>query len=292
MKKIGFLTDSAAPHLLPEERLIAAQLKKRNVEVNPVVWEAASAARAVEGLDSLIIRTPWNYLNQAATFLKWLEAVDQTGIPVWNPVPLIRWNYEKSYLADLARRGARIIPTIFTERSTQKPLSEFASALSGDHLIVKPMLSAGAHETYCVSRSDLAHFENTFKELNQRKELLIQPMMPEVSQKGEWSFLFFNGEFSHASLKQPASGDFRVQEKYGGKPTLIEHPESGLLAQAEAITKLIPHDWLYARVDGVEREGNFYLMELEVFEPQLFLFDRADLASRVADAICVRLSAQ
>ena len=33
---------------------------------------------------------------------------------------------------------------------------------------------------------------------------------------GEWSLVFFAGRFSHAVLKRPAAGDFRVQAEHGG----------------------------------------------------------------------------
>lgn len=35
--------------------------------------------------------------------------------------------------------------------------------------------------------------------------------MSEVVRDGEWSFIFFGGEFSHAVLKRVAAHDFRVQ---------------------------------------------------------------------------------
>jgi len=42
---------------------------------------------------------------------------------------------------------------------------------------------------------------------------------------------------------------------------------------------------LYARVDGIERQGEFVLMELEVNEPFLYIGSSSGAAKRFADAI-------
>src|SRR3546814_2436579 len=51
--------------------------------------------------------------------------------------------------------------------------------------------------------------------LGQRR--LVQPLMPGIFTEGEFSLFFFGGRFSHAIVKRPASGDFRVQEQFGGR---------------------------------------------------------------------------
>jgi hypothetical protein len=50
----------------------------------------------------------------------------------------------------------------------------------------------------------------------------------------------------------------------------------------------IPGEWLYARVDGVERDRAFLVMELEVIEPSLFFTAAPHAARRLAEAIVVR----
>ena len=42
---------------------------------------------------------------------------------------------------------------------------------------------------------------------------------------------------------------------------------------------------LYARVDGIERDGRFVLMELEINEPFLYIASSVAAAERFADAI-------
>ena len=47
----------------------------------------------------------------------------------------------------------------------------------------------------------------------------------------------------------------------------------------------VPGDPVYARVDGVERDGHLVLMELELIEPHLFLRWHAGAATRLAASI-------
>jgi hypothetical protein len=48
-------------------------------------------------------------------------------------------------------------------------------------------------------------------------------------------------------------------------------------------------DRVYARVDGVEHEGRFRLMELEVVEPRLFFRLHPPAAARFAEVLRSRL---
>src|SRR5262249_58766925 len=106
----------------------------------------------------------------------------------------------------------------------------------------------------------------------------------EVAAGGEWSLIFLGGEYSHAVLKRPAEGDFRVQRHFGGSPAAAV-PSARLIADAAAVLAEIGGPLLYARVDGIEREGRFVLMEAEVNEPYLFLEFSADAPGLFADAI-------
>lgn len=120
----------------------------------------------------------------------------------------------------------------------------------------------------------------------------MQPYLPEVASDGEWSLLFFDGEYSHAVIKRPKAGDYRVQSDYGGV-ALAAEPDAGLLASArrvlEAAAAVGHADVAYARIDGVISQGRFLLMELEMIEPFLHLGNRADASERFAANVFKRL---
>ena len=108
-----------------------------------------------------------------------------------------------------------------------------------------------------------------------------------VGLEGEWSFVFIGGAYSHAVLKRPAEGDFRVQSDWGGMSALAT-PPPGLIEQAAAVLDAVRDPWLYARVDGVVRDGQLLLMELEMTEPTLFLGLCERAAAQFAEAILAR----
>ena len=50
----------------------------------------------------------------------------------------------------------------------------------------------------------------------ERSGCLLQRFVPESQSRGEISLVFLSGRFSHAVLKRPRAGDFRVQMDFGG----------------------------------------------------------------------------
>ena len=94
--------------------------------------------------------------------------------------------------------------------------------------------------------------------------------MKEIQTKGEWALLFFNGKYSHSALKTAKANDFRVQHVHGGSIHSIDAP-ANLVATAQTIVDKFAQGCLYTRVDGLEIDGEFILMELEALEPHLFL---------------------
>jgi hypothetical protein len=133
---------------------------------------------------------------------------------------------------------------------------------------------------------------------------MIQPFVPEIATRGEWSLMFFEGRFSHAVLKRPADGDFRVQQEHGGTsvgappPAALVDLGAGVLEAAEAAVRdgssgpRGPGETLlYARVDLVEAAAGPLLIELELIEPALFLEAHPPAAPALAMALRRRLDA-
>jgi glutathione synthase/RimK-type ligase-like ATP-grasp enzyme len=108
-----------------------------------------------------------------------------------------------------------------------------------------------------------------------QQAFLVQPFIPQIEDEGEWSLLFFNGRFSHALLKKPTAGDFRVQQHFGGTIHAATPPTDLLVRATRYVTRFAP-GCLYARVDGVRARGAFLLMELEIIEPFLYLLTHPD----------------
>ena len=245
---IALVTWSGLPDLAPDDRLLRDALVRRGCDVAAVAWDAPVDWNRY---DAAIVRSTWDYHKRIDEFRAWLDLLNSAR--VWNPPSVLRRNIHKSYLLDLQEQGIEIVPTTF---------------MSGG-VVLKPAVSATAHGAMFIDG-----------------DVLIQPFVPEVPRDGELSFVFLGKTFSHAVRKRARAGDFRVQTDFGGTVEPYT-PPAALIAQAERIAFTLGEDWLYARVDGVIRDGRLLLMELEATEPSLFLDGPS--AERFADAITLRL---
>src|SRR5260370_3567039 len=131
-----------------------------------------------------------------------------------------------------------------------------------DSAVVKPTVSASTHRLTRVFRGEPVVRVNG--------PAMVQEFIPEILVHGEWSLIFISGEFSLAALKLPTAGDFRVQSQFGGTANVGE-PCAQMIDIATKIVDALAERPLYARVDGIEDERGFILMEVELIEPELFL---------------------
>jgi glutathione synthase/RimK-type ligase-like ATP-grasp enzyme len=93
---------------------------------------------------------------------------------------------------------------------------------------------------------------------------------------------------THAVLKRPAAGEFRVQPRLGGTVETPE-PADAVRTVARAALAALPAPPLYARIDGVETAAGFRIMEVEVNEPGLFFPHAPAAAQRFAEALLRRV---
>jgi glutathione synthase/RimK-type ligase-like ATP-grasp enzyme len=280
--KIAFITSAAWAGLSPDDRLAAAELSRRGAEVQPAVWDDPEIDWSA--FDQAVLRSCWDYHRRLPEFLAWLDRIERSGVPLWNPPSLVRFNADKAYLVDLAAAGVPVVPTLRLERGAAADLAAILDERGWAEAVMKPAVSASAFRTRRLRREEAGDAQTDLTKMLAGSPVLIQPFLPEVQTRGEWSFLFFAGEYSHAVLKRPGEGEFRVQQELGGS-AVLERPDPGLLAQARAVTERISGPWLYARVDGIELEAGFTLMELELIEPSLFLSSDPEAPGRFADAV-------
>ncbi|WP_219894090.1 ATP-grasp domain-containing protein [Aquisediminimonas profunda] len=219
----------------------------------------------------------WGYQHDPVLWDAHLAA--WRGLPFANTLPTLRWNTRKTYLVALESRGVAIVPTRVASSFSDQDL-ESARAIFGDvALVVKPTISGGAEGTHLLRPGDPVPTDVALR------EMLIQPLMSAISEEGEFSLFYFGGEFSHAILKRPAAGDFRVQEQFGGTEIQIEPPLNSQHL-ANSVLSALHEPPLYARVDMIRgADGEFQLMELELIEPSLFLRHAPDRGAMFAQAV-------
>ncbi|HLK09288.1 MAG TPA: hypothetical protein VKV30_15135 [Candidatus Angelobacter sp.] len=284
MKKcLALITYSGLPHGAESERLMLPYLAAARIEAQFVDWR--SAGFDYTKFDLIVLRSCWDYHLRTAEFIDWLQRTS-SSVPVLNDVKTVLWNHNKFYLREVEAMGVDIVPTIFVSHAKALGAEEATTIRSWENknIVVKPAISASAHNTRLMDGAPWSADEEVIRIM--QGPFLMQPFIQEIQDQGEISFVYIDGELSHAVLKRPAAGDFRVQKEHGGSAELF-HPDSALLAQADQIAATVPQvrDSLYCRIDAVARDGKLVLMELELIEPELFLGMAEGAAERFAKVI-------
>ena len=285
--RVALATYPQAPHLAPDDRLLPPALASLGINAEPVVW--SNAAAPWSDFDAVVVRSCWDYHLHFAEFLSWLARLDAAGVAVWNSSPVLRWNADKRYLLDLAQRGVATIPTMIVPRGRGADVESLAIAEGWTRFVLKPTVSASGYETYALRTPLDDAARDAVARVTTIGDALLQPFVDEVSRNGEFSLTFIDGAFSHATLKRPTAGEFRVQTEHGGSVELVDAAPA-LIEQAEHVVSVLPEIPLYARVDGIARGSALLLMELELIEPHLFLSEARGAAERLAGAIARRVN--
>src|SRR6267142_3123359 len=273
---VGFATDEQHRSLVPDDRVAAAEFERLGAEVVPVVWSETKADDI--RCDLLVIRSCWDYHLRPQDFLHWTSEVSRR-ITVLNPPVLLRWNADKRYLREIEAAGFPIPTTIVLEPGSVTDPAALPRAHGMETTILKPAISASAYGTFLLSDNAPAH--PGVRELLRDRTMILQEFVPEVRMRGEWSLIFLGAEFSHAVRKLPAGGEFRVQREYGGSAEAAPPPPEALRLSSQLIQKFAG-EALYCRVDLVEAERGWLLMELELIEPDLFFSLNESAARRFA----------
>jgi glutathione synthase/RimK-type ligase-like ATP-grasp enzyme len=263
--------------LLLQEALRALGLRTvRCAWSNPTMdWRCARSA---------VFRSTWDYFDRFAEFSAWVARAEQATVLI-NAGALIRWNWDKHYLLDLARQGVAIPPTRVIEAGAATTLAHELAVAGWDQAILKPAVSGAARHTYRLDATNVAAQEAVFAQLIAAEALLLQQFLPSILHDGELSLIVIAGRFSHAVRKRAKPGDFRVQDDHGG--TVVAHQATpDEIAAAEQAVAACPHLPLYARVDLVrDQQERLVVMELELVEPELFLRFHHPAATALAQAI-------
>jgi glutathione synthase/RimK-type ligase-like ATP-grasp enzyme len=239
----------------------AEALRRGGIEVEPRPW---SEPGDLGGFDLVMPLVAWGYHAEPKLWHALLDRLEAEGPRVLNPVPLLRWNSDKRYLAELGRKGIAVIPTRIAEQIDEIALAE-ARAEFGADLVIKPPVSAAADGTHRLQPDDPLPAES------RGRPMMIQPFFRSVAEEGEYSIMLFGGEFSHAIVKRPKAGDYRVQPHLGGSEEACVAPP-GAIELARGALDAAPAQAAYARVDMIrDSSGALAIIELELIEPSLWL---------------------
>ena len=259
----------------PDTALLARRLRKGGIEATVAVWDDPSVDWA--GAPLTVIRSTWDYHLRREDFLEWAASVP--GLQ--NPIGLVEWNTDKTYIFGLSA-GVPVIPSRILVDPTGREVESCLQEAGWEVAVLKPAVGLDGHGVEKVLPGQVPR--RTWE-----GRWLLQAFAPDVAERGEVSVVLIAGQPTHAVRRLPPPGDFRAQERLGGRVGKEELTPSYGIAAERAVADLDEAP-LYARVDLVEFEGSPTLMELELVEPSLFFEFGPDGLSAMVEAIADRLS--
>jgi glutathione synthase/RimK-type ligase-like ATP-grasp enzyme len=270
------------PVLSASDECLAQALRARGRTVEVAPWNGPFDP--FEAAAAVIIRATWDYHAAPDRYRAWLARLDAAR--TFNPPELVYWNLEKTYLLDLAARGAVLPPSALVAAEVGA-VAEAVRALGLREAVIKPTVGASGFGVERLRPGEESAALDRLRLAKPSTQLLVQAFVPEIA-AGELAGVFFEAAFSHGLRRVPAPHDFRVNAQYGGRLEPAGLTEE-TIQQMTGVLALLPRRPLYARIDGVLREGRFLLMEVEVNEPGLGLHLAPGAGDRLTDALLARL---
>ena len=231
-----------------------------------------------------IFRTTWDYFDRFKEFFTWFEKTRKI-VQFINVPEIIYWNLDKHYLSDLDKLGLNIPPTHFIEKGEQQSLRNLFERTHWQKAVLKPAIAGAARETFLIDVKDFEKFEGDLQRLLANETMLFQEFQHQIQSNGEMSLMMIGGKYTHAVLKKAKSGDFRVQDDFGGSVEAYEASNDEIAFAERAITTC-PYTPLYGRVDiFYDNNNELALGELELIEPELWFRNHPDAATKLAESV-------
>lgn len=285
---VVFATYRGRPEITADDALLADALRARGVEVRGARWDSEIAWAAAA---AVIVRSTWDYHHRLDEFLQWTTRVGAVTA-LHNDPAVIAWNAHKGYLNALAAAGVPVIETAWIARAESADVAAMTREHDWEAIVIKPAVSASAFETRSFRRDEMDAAQAHLQRLTARGDAMVQPLVPTLAERGELSLLHANGAFSHAVRRRSAL----AEDPMIPRTASADAPDGARALATEvlaAVQQLLSRSTapLYARVDLAEssRAGAFFLLELELVEPSLFLAHAPGAAARFAEAIVARL---
>nr|WP_090341706.1 hypothetical protein [Mycolicibacterium malmesburyense]CRL71755.1 glutathione synthase/ribosomal protein S6 modification protein [Mycolicibacterium malmesburyense] len=245
---------------------LVSALGKHGLHARWLSWDDPATLEA----DLVILRATWDYIDRLDDFLSWTRRVRN----LLNPAPVVPWNTDKRYLADLAAAGVPTVPSRFFAPGDTVRLPKSAE------VVVKPAVGVGSVDTLRFSDHNDARRHAT-RLLAEGRSVLVQPYDPRI-EDGETALVFIGGVQSHAFTKGPIlrepgeAPQFDESGTYAQETLSPADPDfevwdvgQAALAAAASHLELTVDELLYARVDVIGDRSDPRVLEVELVEPSL-----------------------
>ena len=284
------------PPQFDDDRRLAAALGELGAEATSHPWDEAAVDWS--DYDLVVIRSTWDYTLRRDEFVAWADSI---GDRLENPPAVIRWNSDKTYLADLAAAGLPVVETEYVAPGQPAPAID-------REVVVKPAISGGGRDTGRFGPATGAEGRHLIEAIGSAGgTAMVQPFVDSVDTVGETAVVMIDGELSHVLRKGAVLRPDEVapvrDDELGAAETMYDPDlvktsvaEPDQLELASAVVAEVGERFgaapLYARVDMLrDAAGDPVLLELEAVEPNLYFAEADGADRRLAAAIAARARA-
>lgn len=284
MPSVALITCRELPEPDHDEQLLLDGLRAAGLSTEMLAWDDPDGDPGA--FDLCVLRSCWNYFEDAPRFLAWVDAAASVTDLV-NPPDVVRWNHHKAYLQELQDRGLAVVPTVWCTSGQPANLAQTMASESWDDVVIKPSVSAGSYRTQRFTAQQATAGQQFLDDLLSERDAMIQRTIVPTASAGERALVCIGGELTHGVTKQI---------RFSGGEESVSGAEQVSDAErdfAQRTLAMVDADLLYARVDVMtDQDGTLLLAELELMEPSLFLAQHPPALSRLVSTIAERAPAQ
>jgi glutathione synthase/RimK-type ligase-like ATP-grasp enzyme len=283
MTKILIATCSEYPHPTPSLETLIGSLRSAGAEAAYLPWKT-TPPDTFAAADAVLPLCCWDYYDNPERFLGWLDVLEAKGTRLINPPALLRGNFRKTYLLEMAAAGLAVPKTLHLPETSRETIERRMKEQGWRVAVFKPVSSQSGYGVRKLDWDNRAQWSP----VGMTGEALLQEFQEDIGALGETTLTFIDGNFSHAVRRVLKAGEWRANQQYGTTYERVD-VNQGVIDAAQAYLGRLAQVPLYARVDGLVRPNGFMLMELELIDPYLYLEFAPSSADVMARALLKRL---
>ena len=222
--------------------------------------------------DKVMIFMTYDYINDPDRFM---DVLEKAGNKLINPLSTIKWNIMKSnYLADLSDEGVNVIP--FEIMSVDDLNRIFKLYNDYNYIVIKPIIGASSTRVKSFMKPKNMYYLNKLKEdilelgYDKSEYFMVSPYFSDIKRYGEISLIYYHDGFSHSVIKKFKNSNDNILNFKNRNIINNYRINKHLIELGYSILEKSGQKYCYARIDIITHNNQYYLLELEMIDCNLF----------------------
>ncbi|MGM9835112.1 MAG: RimK family alpha-L-glutamate ligase [Bacilli bacterium] len=271
-KNVAILVSKKWKNKVSDDLLIKNELLRNHINASLVTWEDN---HNYAKYDLIFVRSIWGYEENIKEFESFLNKISKEKVQIVNSITLMKNNYDKEYQFKLLDKyQIPHIKTTFIQKKCPNIEDFIKNEVKDKEIVIKPTISASGNNTYLISEDkkrnnviSLSEVNKKYININKEKSLMVQPFIKEID-NGEISLIYINGTFTHSVIRYPNIFNNKSSVKYLEQSKL----DTKIFDVASKVLEIKENkNALYERIDMVKIDDEYFVMEVELVEPDLFI---------------------